>query len=41
MTRLPPIQMMWLQQWCLETSGEEPLPAARRTQGTGSRHAAL
>jgi hypothetical protein len=22
-TRLPPIQMVWLQRWCLEASGED------------------
>jgi hypothetical protein len=31
-TRLLPIQMFWLQQWCLDASGEEPLPAAQRHQ---------
>jgi len=28
-TRLPRIQAVWLQRWCLETCGEEPLPPAR------------
>ncbi len=28
-TRLPPIQMVWLQRWCLEASGEELPPPAR------------
>jgi hypothetical protein len=37
-TRLPPIQMGWLQRWCLETCGEEPLPPARRDR---ARHGAV
>ena len=29
-TRLPPIQAVWLQQWCIETSGEDAIAPARR-----------
>ena len=29
-TRLPSIQMGWLQRWCLDMCGEEPLPPAQR-----------
>jgi hypothetical protein len=32
-TRLPPIQMVWLQRWCLDACGEEDLPAPARRRG--------
>jgi hypothetical protein len=32
-TRLPPLQMVWLQRWCLEACGEEDLPAPARRRG--------
>ena len=35
-TRLPPIQMVWLQQWCLETRGEEPPSARCHPAGSGA-----
>jgi len=32
-TRLPPIQMVWLQQWCLERTGGDGVTSRRSASG--------
>jgi hypothetical protein len=32
-TRLPPIQAVWLQQWCLDRTGEDQLRAGQACSG--------
>ena len=39
-TRLPPIQMVWLQRWCLDASDDDPPPARRPGADRGAVAAA-